>query len=76
MEYLRYEEVLALTELTESIKFDRRRRIRDIRDEREFLREERLPPPRRHQHALPQPPWDEERVVEREVIYDGGRRYR
>ena len=67
------EDVLSLVELTEEIKHDRRRRIRDIRDEREFLREERLPP--RRPPALPQP-WDEERVIEREVIYDGPRRYR
>ena len=64
--------MLALVELTDEIKHDRRRRIRDMQEEREFLREER--PPRR-QMALQQP-WDEERVVEREIIYDGPRRYR
>ncbi|KAK4692169.1 hypothetical protein P7C71_g4981, partial [Lecanoromycetidae sp. Uapishka_2] len=73
MEYLRYEDVHRLVELTEDIKRDRRERIREIQAEREFAERRRQP------LALPAPGWDEERVVEREVIYDRGpppRRYR
>lgn len=61
------EDVLALVELTEDIKYDRRRRIRQIQDERDFVEEERLPTRR----ALADQPWDEERIVEREIVYDG-----
>lgn len=60
--------MLRLVELTEDIKRDRRERIREIQAEREFIERPRRP------LALPPapPPWDEERVVEREVIYDRG----
>ncbi|KAL8814950.1 MAG: hypothetical protein Q9191_008501, partial [Dirinaria sp. TL-2023a] len=68
MTYLRYEDVQRLVDLSEDIKRGRRDRIREMQWERE------RPPPRK-QLALP---WDEERIVEREVIYDGPppRRYR
>lgn len=58
------EDVLRLVEITEDIKRDRRERIREIQAEREFAERRRQP------LALPAPPWDEERVVEREIIYD------
>ena len=68
------EDVLRLVELTEDIKRDRRERIREIEAEREMAERARRP------LALPPAPWDEERVVEREIIYDRGppppRRYR
>ena len=65
------EDVLALVELTEDIKRDRRERIREMQGEREFAERPRRP------LALPPPPWDEERVVEREIIYSPPpRRYR
>ena len=68
------EDVLRLVELTEDIKRDRRERIREIEAEREMAERQRRP------LALPPAPWDEERVVEREIIYDRGppppRRYR
>ncbi|MCJ1372107.1 hypothetical protein MMC20_003328 [Loxospora ochrophaea] len=69
LEYLRYDDVLRLVELTEAIKNDRQARIREIQYERE------APPPPKKQLALP---WDEERVFEREVIYERPppRRYR
>lgn len=71
---LSQEDILFLVELTEDIKRDRRERIREIQAEREFAERPRRPA------ALPQPPWDEERIVEREIIYDRGppppRRYR
>ena len=63
------DDVLRLVELTEAIKNDRQARIREIQYERE------APPPPKKQLALP---WDEERVFEREVIYERPppRRYR
>lgn len=65
------EDVLRLVEATEAIKRDRRERIREIEFERSLPREK----PRK-QLALP---WDEEKIYEREIIYEGpprGGRYR
>ncbi|KAL8932032.1 MAG: hypothetical protein Q9211_006568 [Gyalolechia sp. 1 TL-2023] len=73
MNYLKYEDVLRLVELSEDIKRDRRERIREIE------REQRQGPPPKPRLALAGRPWDEERIVEREVIYEGApppRRYR
>ena len=65
----RQDDVLALTELTEEIRADRRDRISEIQAEREMGG----PPPRRPRGAGgPDMQWDEERVVEREIIYEGG----
>ena len=63
----RQEEVQALTDLTTDIKHGRRSRIRQIEAEREA----EVLPPRRKQIAGP-PGWDEERIVEREIIYNDG----
>ncbi|QIW94763.1 hypothetical protein AMS68_000281 [Peltaster fructicola] len=79
MEYLRYEDVLKLVELTEDIRRERRERIREIQWERdEIERAPKLlapaPPP-----PVPAPPRSvyDERIYEREYIYDrDGRRYR
>ncbi|KAL1590166.1 hypothetical protein WHR41_00988 [Cladosporium halotolerans] len=78
IEYLRYEDVLRLVELTEDIRRERRERIREIQWEREEL--ERMP------KMLPAPPVPapapprsayEERIYEKEYYYDTqGRRYR
>ncbi|KAL8843339.1 MAG: hypothetical protein Q9170_000197 [Blastenia crenularia] len=70
MSYLGYEDVLRLVELSEDIKRDRRERIREIEREQRQPAKPRL--------ALSGRPWDEERIVEREVIYEGPppRRYR
>ncbi|THW30530.1 hypothetical protein D6D23_00003 [Aureobasidium pullulans] len=83
MEYLKYEadassqeDVLQLVELSEDIRRERRDRIREIEWEREQL--ERLPPPKpRSPPAKPRSKYDE-RIYEREVIYDSKRtgRYR
>lgn len=65
------EDILRLVEATEATKRDRRERIREIEFERSLPRE-RPPKPL----ALP---WDEEKIYEREVIYEGpprGSRYR
>ncbi|KAI0435684.1 hypothetical protein F4803DRAFT_557743 [Xylaria telfairii] len=65
MQYLRYEDVLELVDLTEDI-----RRARKRRSTREY-EEDRYGYHRRHHHR--HTPWDkadDERIVEREVIYD------
>ncbi|GIZ45213.1 hypothetical protein CKM354_000839300 [Cercospora kikuchii] len=78
MEYLKYEDVLRLVEITEDIKRERRERIREIqwqREERERLPMKALPPP----PPIPAPPRSvyDERIYEREYIIDrDGRRYR
>lgn len=89
------EDVLKLVELTEDIRRERRERIRELQWEREEA--ERQPPPKLLMPpgvpSIPPPPISmagttkkgpgyEERVFEREYIYDrereggGGRRYR
>jgi len=60
IDYLRYEDVLQLVELSEDIRRERRERIREIQWEREEL--ERLPPPK------PRSRYDDV-VYEREVDY-------
>ncbi|KAA6413806.1 MAG: hypothetical protein FRX48_02168 [Lasallia pustulata] len=73
MEYLRYEDVLKLVDLTEDIRRERKERIREIQWEREHMP---LPPVERRRPL--ELDWDEERVFEREVVYEpprGGRRY-
>ncbi|KEY65733.1 hypothetical protein S7711_05563 [Stachybotrys chartarum IBT 7711] len=79
MDYLRYEEVLKLTELSDRIRRSRKDHVREIEWERDYREDwER----RRHHHSHHRQPslkWDDERVREREVIYDsrdpGGRVY-
>ncbi|EMC94202.1 hypothetical protein BAUCODRAFT_36674 [Baudoinia panamericana UAMH 10762] len=78
MEYLKYEDVLHLVELTEDIRRERRERIREIQWEREELERlpKLLPPPPPPVPAPPRGKYDE-RIYEREYIYDrDGRRYR
>ncbi|WPH05041.1 Hypothetical protein R9X50_00794000 [Acrodontium crateriforme] len=85
VEYLRYEDVLRLVQLTEDIRRERRERIRELqweREERERLAAPKLlpapplpgafPPP-----PPPMPPGYEEKIYEREYIIDRDkRRYR
>lgn len=74
------EDVLRLVDLSEDLKRDRRERIREI----EWEQRQPLPPPlpREKPRLAIQGgrPWEEERIVEREVIYEGppppSRRYR
>jgi len=61
MEYLRYEDVCQLVELSDEIRRDRRTRIREIEYEREEIQRRRKP--------------YDERLFEREVVYDSRRRY-
>ncbi|KAF2725275.1 hypothetical protein K431DRAFT_317757 [Polychaeton citri CBS 116435] len=91
IEYLRYEDVLKLVELTEDIRRERRERIRELQWEREESERvtKMLPPP---PASIPPPPisdryhrhrdsggsrWGEEKIYEKEY-YRGkdGRRYR
>ena len=62
------EDVRRLVELSEDIRTARRERIREMEWEERHPAPKMLPPP-------PGPPprqdWDEERIVEREVVYDG-----
>ncbi|SMY22614.1 unnamed protein product [Zymoseptoria tritici ST99CH_1A5] len=80
IEYLKYEDVLRLVEITEEIKKERRERIRELQWEREEI--ERVPkmitapPP---MPPIPPPPRSkyDERIYERDYIYDRDfRRYR
>ncbi|KAF2647877.1 hypothetical protein K491DRAFT_272657 [Lophiostoma macrostomum CBS 122681] len=65
MEYLRYEDVLRLVEVSDDIRRQRKSRIRQIEYEREEIRERRPPPA------------EEERYYEHEVSFDRHRsRYR
>ncbi|KAI2611799.1 hypothetical protein GGR54DRAFT_339251 [Hypoxylon sp. NC1633] len=67
MQYLRYEDVLELVNMSDDIRRAerRRRRAQDIEwEEREWDRR------RRHRHSLTWDKVDDERIVEREVVYD------
>ena len=55
--------------MSEDIKADRRNRIRQIEFEQRIETAERPKKPLAIA-APPPPPWDEERVFEREIIYD------
>ncbi|RVX69140.1 hypothetical protein B0A52_06854 [Exophiala mesophila] len=76
--YLRYEDMVRLVGLSEDIRKERRKRAKEIEWENRAL-----PPPRPESRPLaiePPPPrprqeWDreEERYIEREVVYRGGR---
>ena len=70
--YLAQEDVLALVELTEDIKHDRRRRIREMQGEREFLKDGSS----RRRIGGSNQEWDEEKIIEREIVYDNGSRRR
>lgn len=75
MDYLRYEDVLRLTELSDSIRRARKERVREIQWERDW-RDERERPHRRHHYDHDHwrwEEWDDERVREREVVYDNRR---
>ncbi|KAI4240169.1 MAG: hypothetical protein L6R40_005302 [Gallowayella cf. fulva] len=74
MSYLKYEDVLRLVEVSEELKRDRRERIREIEWEQRHG-----PAPSKPRLALEGRAWDEERIIEREIIYEGApppRRYR
>lgn len=74
IQYLRYEDVQELVDLSEHIKKERQNRIREIAYERERLKEieEREKREKREwersRRALPE--YEDERIIEREIIYD------
>ncbi|PFH59279.1 hypothetical protein XA68_12595 [Ophiocordyceps unilateralis] len=77
MDYLRYDDVIRLTELSESIRRVRKERAREIQWERDW-RDEWERPFRRHMHDhhdhwRSREDWDDERVRERDVVYDSRR---
>ncbi len=67
------EDVLHLVEVSEDLKRDRRERIREIEWEQRHA-----PPPKPRLALEGGRPWDEERIIEREIVYEGppSRRYR
>ncbi|EHK99050.1 hypothetical protein M7I_5108 [Glarea lozoyensis 74030] len=77
IQYLRYEDVLELVEVSEHIKAERQRRIREIERERErFERRARerddWERAERRRERDRDNGYDDERIIEREIIYDGG----
>ncbi|KAK8061277.1 hypothetical protein PG994_007643 [Apiospora phragmitis] len=66
MQYLRYEDVLELVNISDSIRRARRERAREI----EWERESRDRWERRHRHRRSKYDDERERIVEHEVIYD------
>ncbi|CAM1506369.1 Fc.00g060100.m01.CDS01 [Cosmosporella sp. VM-42] len=68
MDYLKYDDVLHLVDISDEIRRARKHRAREIEYEREYRDDwERS----RHRHHGGAPKWDE--VVEREVVYDSSR---
>ncbi|KAI0835516.1 hypothetical protein F5Y06DRAFT_136516 [Hypoxylon sp. FL0890] len=64
MQYLRYEDVLELVNLSDEIRRHRKRRTQEIEWEREWDRRHR------NRRSLNWDKVDDERIVEREVVYD------
>lgn len=72
--YLRYEDVLELVKLSDRIRRARRERVRELEWERTDYRDEWDTDYHRHSHRHHSGGgYDDERVTEREVIYDSGR---
>lgn len=68
MEYLRYEDVLQLVNVSDSIRRARRERAREIEWEREAR--DRWERRHRHRRSIGWDKYDDERIVEHEIIYD------
>ncbi|KAI1159349.1 hypothetical protein F5B18DRAFT_637437 [Nemania serpens] len=69
--YLSYEDVRELVDLTKDIRRARKRRAREYEEHDHYVLN-------RHHHSHRNGPWDaadDERIVEREVIYDSSPRY-
>ncbi|KAI1738133.1 hypothetical protein F4680DRAFT_191423 [Xylaria scruposa] len=70
MQYLRYEDVLELVDVTEDIRRARKRRAREYEDDHYGYHR------RSHHHRhVPWDKTDDERIYEREVIFDSAPRY-
>ncbi|MCJ1307944.1 hypothetical protein MMC25_001593 [Agyrium rufum] len=71
MEYLRYEDVLRLVNISEDLRRDRKERIRQMEWEQTHpIERDRARLERDRPKAIAERPWDEERIIEREVVYD------
>lgn len=72
------EDVLELVELSKQIRRERQERIREIAWEREMLKEreerERERARERERRERERDKYEDERIIEREIIYEGGRR--
>ncbi|CAJ2504488.1 Uu.00g118820.m01.CDS01 [Anthostomella pinea] len=76
MQYLRYEDVLELVNVSDDIRRERKRRAREIEWEREYRDSwERRSHAKKERKSLPWDKVDDERIVEREIIYDRSPRY-
>ncbi|KAI1092934.1 hypothetical protein F5B19DRAFT_178821 [Rostrohypoxylon terebratum] len=64
MQYLRYEDVLELVNMSDTIRRNRRRRTQELEWEREWDRRHR------NRRSVNWDKVDDERIVEREVVYD------
>ncbi|KIN08101.1 hypothetical protein OIDMADRAFT_100009 [Oidiodendron maius Zn] len=79
LQYLRYEDVLQIVQLSEQIRRERQTRIYEIERERVRIerrdreRDEWERAERRRARALAQGQFDEERIIERDIIYEGRR---
>ncbi|KAE8443175.1 hypothetical protein EG329_002273 [Mollisiaceae sp. DMI_Dod_QoI] len=68
LQYLRYEDVLHLVELSEAIRRERKQRLREMEHERERMEKWDRRDRRRERER---DDYTDERIIEREVIYDG-----
>ncbi|KAK3335426.1 hypothetical protein B0T19DRAFT_7873 [Cercophora scortea] len=71
MQYLRYDDVLQLVQLSEAIRRARKDRAREIQWEREYRDDydrDYHAHVHRHRHSVDQ--YDDERIVEREIVYE------
>ncbi|KUJ08205.1 uncharacterized protein LY89DRAFT_337904 [Mollisia scopiformis] len=68
LQYLRYEDVLELVQVSESIRRERKQRLREIEYERERMERWERKEKRRERER---DDYTDERIIEREVIYDG-----
>jgi hypothetical protein len=74
LQYLRYEDVLELVQLSEDIRRERQDRIREIQRERDRLEKrdrERDEWERSERRRERESGFQDERIIEREIIYDG-----
>ncbi|KAL3303898.1 conserved glutamic acid rich protein [Colletotrichum asianum] len=72
MQYLKYDDVLELVKVSDEIRQFRKHRVREIEYEKEWRDDWDRRHGHHHHHRLPSK-YDDERVYEREVVYDSAR---
>ncbi|KAL0937746.1 conserved glutamic acid rich protein [Colletotrichum truncatum] len=72
MQYLKYDDVLELVQVSDEIRRFRKERVREIEYEKEWRDDWDRRHGHHHHHRLPSK-YDDERVYEREVVYDSQR---